>query len=478
MKQTKTRTLNLFDTIMLVSGSMIGSGIFIVSAEMTRVLGSAYWVLACWLFSGVITLLAALSYGELAGMLPEEGGQFFYLKKAYGKLTAFVYGWTVFTVIQTGVIAAVAVAFAKFMAVFFPIFSPDNTFLTIYSFSINNAQLLAVASVLVLTYINSLGINNAKIIQCLFTSTKLIALFGLILVGLIVGYKLNYFGTNLNLPFNPNPNFLSDFEYKFNLSDLLSALGVALIGALFSSDAWNNVTFIAAEIKEPQRNIPLGLFFGVLIVTVVYILANLAYYMLLPAIGVENSATIIERGVAHASFDRVGSAALGSVFGVAGEYLMAGLIVISTFGCNNGLILSGARLFESMANENLFFKAAKKLNINQVPANALWIQALWACVLCLSGSYGDLLNYSTFASLIFYIVTISTLFYFRKKFPDLARPYKAFGYPLLPAFYILITAAICINLIVFKPQNTLWGLVIMALGVPIYYLFNSKNKHV
>lgn len=474
MHTTKKRSLNLFDTIMLVSGSMIGSGIFIVSADMTRVLGSPYWVMACWLLSGIITLFAALSYGELAGMLPEEGGQFFYLKRAYGKLTAFVYGWTVFSVIQTGVIAAVAVAFAKFIAVFFPFFSPENYLFTVGGFKLSTAQLLAVSSILVLTYINSLGINNAKIIQRLFTSTKLIALFGLIVVGIIVGSKLNYFSSNLELPFNPKA-IKGYTDYQFNYNDLLGVLGVALIGALFSSDAWNNVTFIAAEIKEPQRNIPLGLFFGVLIVTVLYLLANIAYFMLLPALGSENADTIIGKGVSFASSDRVGSAALGSVFGSIGEYLMAALIVISTFGCNNGLILSGARLFESMANSNLFFSKAKQLNKNQVPANALWIQAIWASALCLSGSYGDLLNYSTFASLIFYIITISTLFYFRKHEPNLPRPYKAFGYPLIPFLYILITSAICINLIVFEYKTTLCGLLIMALGIPIYFLFNKKS---
>lgn len=467
------RSLNLFDTIMLVSGSMIGSGIFIVSADMMRVLGSPFWVLMCWIISGVISLFAALSYGELAGMMPNAGGQFIYLKRAYGKLTSFVYGWTVFTVIQTGVIAAVAVAFARYVGVFIPFFDEKHSVLSLGGFSISSTQLLAVLSVFFLSYLNTLGINNGRIIQRIFTSTKLLALFGLIILGFVVGYKSGYWQTNITLAFKPlaegsNPNF--------SLATLLGAIGVALIGSLFSSDAWNNVTFIAGEIKQPQRNIPLGLLIGVLIVTVLYILANIAYFMLLPALGSPEGATVIERGIAFAENDRVGSAAMYPVFGDISASVMALLIIISTFGCNNGLILSGARLFQAMANEGLFFKSAGYINKYAVPSKALWLQAIWASVLCLSGSYGSLLDYCTFASLIFYIITISALFYLRKIEPNTPRPYKALGYPVIPTLYILIASGICIDLLIFKPQNTFLGLLIMALGVPVYYFFN-KNKH-
>ncbi|MDX2171669.1 MAG: amino acid permease [Bacteroidota bacterium] len=466
--------LNLFDTIMIVSGSMIGSGIFIVSADMMRVLGSPFWVLMCWIISGVITLFAALSYGELAGMMPNAGGQFIYLKRAYGKLTAFVYGWTVFTVIQTGVIAAVAVAFAKFMAVFFNVFDDKNIVFSISNFTISTTQLLGVASIFFLTYLNTLGINNGKIIQRVFTSTKIIALLAVILIGCFAAKKYNFWHDNMQLPFSDNVK-INGVNSVFSFTVLLSGLGVALIGSLFSSDAWNNVTFIAGEIKNPQKNIPLGLLIGVVIVTVLYVLANVAYFMLLPAIGDVNGATFIDRGIAHATNDRVGTAAMGAIFGDVSVYIMAGLIVISTFGCNNGLILSGARLFQSMAKEGLFFKQAGVLNKNNVPAKALWIQAFWASVLCLSGSYGSLLDYCTFASLVFYIVTISAIFYLRKIEPNTPRPYKAFGYPFIPALYILIATAICIDLLIFKPQNTFLGLGIMALGIPIYYYFSTKD---
>jgi len=466
------RSLNLLDTILLVSGSMIGSGIFIVTADMTRTLGSPFWVLMCWIISGVITLFAALSYGELAGMMPKAGGQFIYIKRAYGKLTAFVYGWTVFTVIQTGVIAAVAVAFAKFTGVFFPFFNESRLVFQLGYFSISSTQLLGVASIVFLTYLNTLGINNGKIIQRVFTSAKLMALLGLICVGFFTSHTDSYWQQNITLPFHN----LAAPTSEFNLSALLGALGVALIGSLFSSDAWNNVTFIAGEVKNPQKNIPLGLLIGVLIVTVLYILANMAYFILLPALGSSEGATVLQRGIAFAENDRVGTAAIYGVFGEVSVYLMALLIMISTFGCNNGLILSGARLFQSMAKEGLFFKAAANQNKNAVPSNALWLQCFWASVLCLSGSYGSLLNYCTFASLLFYIVTIGALFYLRIKEPNAERPYKALGYPVMPALYILLAGAICIDLLIFKPGDTFSGLLIMLMGVPLFFVFNKTKN--
>lgn len=467
------RSLNLFDTIMLVSGSMIGSGVFIVAADMTRVLGSPFWVLMCWVISGVITLFAALSYGELAGMMPDAGGQFIYLRRAYGRLTAFVYGWTVFTVIQTGVIAAVAVAFARYTGVFIPFFDEQNFVFSAGGLSVSTTQLLGIACIFFLTYLNTLGINNGRIIQRVFTSTKILALFALIILGFAAGYSSGYWETNISLPFRDPASATA--QEGFSVTALLSAMGVALIGSLFSSDAWNNVTFIAGEIKQPQRNIPLGLLSGVLIVTILYILANIAYFMLLPALGSPTGQTVLGRGVEYAQNDRVGSAAMYPVFGDVSSYIMALLIIISTFGCNNGLILSGARLFQAMAHEGLFFKAATYVNKYAVPSRALWMQAFWASVLCLSGSYGSLLDYCTFASLIFYVVTISALFYLRRKEPLTPRPYKAFGYPVIPALYILFAGAICIDLLIFKSRNTFLGLGIMAIGIPVYYLFNKKS---
>ncbi len=465
------RSLNLFDAVMLVSGSMIGSGIFIVSADMTRNLGSPFWVLMCWLLSGVITLFGALSYGELAGMMPDAGGQFIYIKRAFGRLTAFVYGWTVFTVIWTGVSAAVAVAFAKFTGVFIPFFNESNIVFAIGTFEVSTTQLLGVVSIVFLTYINTIGINNGRIIQRVFTSAKILALLGLILIGFLVAAKNNYWQANMQLPFNN----LTEPPSEFKLTALLGALGVALIGSLFSSDAWNNVTFIAGEIKEPQKNIPLGLMIGVLIVTVLYILANIAYFMLLPALGSPEGQTVLERGIAYAENDRVGTAAMYGVFGDTSVYLMAFLIMISTFGCNNGLILSGARLFYAMAAEGLFFRAATYINKKGVPSKALWLQCAWSSVLCLSGSYGSLLNYCTFASILFYIVTIVALFYLRYKEPDAPRPYKTFGYPVVPALYIILAGAVCVDLLIFRPANTISGLLIMLLGVPVFYAFNRKN---
>ncbi len=478
----KKPSLNLFDTTLLVAGSMIGSGIFIVSADIARVVGSAGWLLVVWILSGVITLFAALSYGELAGMMPQAGGQFVYIKKAFGDLVAFVYGWTVFLVIQTGVIAAVAVAFAKFTGVFIPFFEEGNVMFQILGLKITSAQLLAIFIIALLTFINTRGIENGKAIQRIFTSAKLIALFALIIVGIYYGFHSDVFSNNMAHAWEakkviaaPETGIGYDFLPLSGMT-LATALGLAMIGSLFSSDAWNNVTFIAGEVENPKRNIPLGLFFGVCIVTLIYILANVAYLCLLPLDGSLNGQTVIEQGIMFAQKDRVGTAALFLVFGDIAKYLMAALIMISTFGCNNGLILAGSRLFQSMAKDGLFFKSTAKLNKFNVPSNAMVFQGIWASVLCLSGSYGDLLDYCTFSSLIFYIITIAGLFVLRKKMPDAERPYKAFGYPIVPALYIILTTLICVDLLVYKTFNCGMGLLIIALGVPVYFMFKrSKN---
>lgn len=470
------KSLNLFDTTLLVAGSMIGSGIFIVSADIARVVGSAGWLLVVWILSGVITLFAALSYGELAGMMPQAGGQFVYIKKTFGDLVAFVYGWTVFLVIQTGVIAAVAVAFAKFTGVFIPFFEEGNVLFQIIGLKITSAQLLAIFIIALLTFINTRGIENGKAIQRIFTSAKLIALFALIIVGIFYGFHSDVFSNNMSHAWEAKGVDSSGAFTTLSGMSLATALGLAMIGSLFSSDAWNNVTFIAGEVENPKRNIPLGLFFGVCIVTLIYVLANVAYLCLLPLEGSVNAQTVAEQGIMFAQKDRVGTAALYVVFGDIAKYLMAALIMVSTFGCNNGLILAGSRLFQSMAKDGLFFKKAAKLNKYNVPSNAMIFQGIWASLLCLSGSYGDLLDYCTFSSLIFYIITIAGLFVLRKKMPDVERPYKAFGYPVIPALYIVLTTLICVDLLVYKTFNCGMGLLIIALGVPVYFMF-KRTKH-
>ena len=466
-------SIGLLGATMIVAGSMIGSGIFIVSADMARTVGSSGFLLLLWIITGLITIVAALSYGELAGMMPKAGGQFVYIQKAYNPFVGFLYGWTAFMVIQTGVIAAVAVAFAKFTAVFFPVFSTDNIIMNFGILKISAAQVLAIISIFFLTYINSKGIKNGKVIQTLFTSAKLIALLALILLGITIGLKGNAFAINMSNFWNAHSvNMVDGVAKIIPLSGmtLLSAMGVAIVGSLFSSDAWNCVTFIAGEIKNPQKNIPLSLFLGTLIVTIIYILANVAYISVLPLSGNPQAIDTLGRGIQFAVNDRVGTAAASMIMGNTAVYIMAALIMISTFGCNNGLILSGARLYYAMAMDGLFFKKAALLNKNNVPGFALALQAIWASILCLSGTYGDLLDYAIFAALIFYIITIAGIFILRKKEPHTYRPYKALGYPIVPALYIILALAICVDLLIFKTKNSGFGLFIVLLGIPVYFL--------
>jgi APA family basic amino acid/polyamine antiporter len=479
------RSLGLVDATMIVAGSMIGSGIFIVSASMSRAVGSAGYLLLLWIITGVITVMAALSYGELAGMMPKAGGQFVYIQRAFGNLISFLYGWTVFTVIQTGVIAAVAVAFANYTSIFFP--ELNNQLLSIGSFAINWKQILAIVSIVLLTYSNTKGVQNGKMIQLVFTSTKLFALFALIVLGIAMAFKSDTLALNFRHAWDASTTTVND-DGTLNIKHLagfalIGAMGSTIINSLFSADAWNNVTFIAGEIKDPKKNIPRSLFLGTLIVTLIYVLANVAYLSLLPLQGNPGGHNAFAKGIQFATGsgiwhsgkdDRVGAAAASMIFGNVALFIMAGLIMISTFGCNNGLILSGARVYYAMAKEKLFLKKAGILNKNAVPSYALWAQCIWACALCLSGTYSDLVNYSTFASMIFYIVTIAGLFMLRKKEPDTERPYKAFGYPVIPALYILSALAICIILIIYDGRNTGFGLVCVFLGIPVYYL--SKKR--
>lgn len=462
------RSLGLVDAVMLVSGSMIGSGIFIVSAGMLRDIGSPTWLLVAWVVAGVLTVMAALSYGELSGMMPRAGGQYVYIQRAFGRLPAFMYGWTVFTVIQTGVIAAVAVAFAKFTAVFVPALGPSNILLSAGPLKVSAAQVFAIASIVLLTWFNSRGVGHGKWLQTIFTVTKITALVALIGLGLWVAMNKDVLSSNWAAGWNAFTTMVapdgSTSTAPLSGLALLSALGLAMVGSLFSSDAWNNVTFIAGELKDPHRDLPWSLFIGTLIVTLLYVLANVVYLALLPL-----------EGIMHADQDRVGTAAAGVLFGDAAVFLMAGLIMVSTFGCNNGCIMAGSRLYYAMAKDGLFFRRAGNLNASAVPGFALWIQCAWSAVLCLSGTYGALLNYVTFASLLFYIVTILGLFRLRRTEPDAPRPYKAFGYPWIPAAYVLCAGLFCLNLVIRSPWDAGAGLVIVALGAVVYMVSGGRS---
>jgi len=472
------RSLGLIDATMIVAGSMIGSGIFLVSSDMARTVGSAGYLLLLWVITGVITVMVALSYGELAGMMPKAGGQFVYIHRAFGNLTSFLYGWTVFTVIQTGVIAAVAVAFANYTAIFFPTLNTEV--FTTGNFVITNKQVLAIISILCLTYLNSRGVQNGKIIQLILTSAKLFGLFALIVLGIAIGLQGDTLAENLRNAWDAstttmNPDGSVSVVHLAGAA-LIGAMASTIINSLFSADAWNNVTFIAGEIKEPKKNIPRSLFLGTLIVTILYCLTNIAYLCLLPLKGTPDAPDVYGQGIQFATDNRIGAAAATMIFGNTALYIMAGLIMISTFGCNNGIILAGGRVYYAMAKDKLFFHQAAIINEKNVPAIALWMQCAWACALCLTGTYKDLVSYATFASMIFYMVTIVGLFVLRKKEPDAERPYKAFGYPFIPALYILVALAICLILCIYDTRNTGFGLVCVVLGIPVYYLTVGRRQ--
>lgn len=466
-------TLGLVDATMIVAGSMIGSGIFIVSADITRNVGSAGWLIAVWLITGFMTLIAALSYGELSAMFPKAGGQYVYLKEAYNPLVGFLYGWSFFSVIQTGTIAAVGVAFSKFLAYLVPELGNNYFLFHFGNFQISSGQLVAIFIIILLTYINSRGVKEGKFIQTLFTSAKLLALLGLIVFGFIL-VKHSYWAENWQTGFTAT-KAVDAFKETSRMhyfswmgisgSALLGAIAASMVGSIFSSDAWNNVTFIAGEMKNPQRNIGLSLFLGTLIVTTIYISVNLMYLNVLPL-----------NEIAFAKDDRVAVTAANAIFPSFGTTLIALLIMVSTFGCNNGLILAGARVYYTMANDGLFFKKASTLNKNAVPEWALWAQCIVAAILCLSGKYGDLLDMISFVVVLFYILTILGIFILRKKLPNAERPYKAFGYPILPALYMLMGAAFCTLLIIYKPQYTWPGLIIVLIGIPLYYIAVANKK--
>ena len=489
------RAIGLFDGTMIVVGSMIGSGIFIVAADISRQTGSAGGLLFTWIFTGLLTVAAALSYGELAALYPHAGGQYVYLREAYSPLWGFLYGWTLFLVIQTGTIAAVAVGFARYLGVLFPAISPKTWIVppvaltAKYAVSLSVQQLVGILMVVFLTFLNTRGVRLGKLIQNVFTSAKTLSLVGLILLGVFVGRNAGAMAENFTQlwavreaqPIEPGANFLRGLVpvaiAGSGAFGLFVALAVAQVGSLFSADAWNNIGFTAAEVKNPKRDVALSMAFGTLIVITLYVLANLAYLMTLPIVQIQSVPD-----------DRVASAALNAIFGPAGAAIMAVGIIISTFGCNNGLILAGARVYYAMAKDGLFFRATGTLNAKRVPGNALIFQGLWIIVLILlrtrhvsatgavsyGNLYSDLLDYVVFAVLIFYVLTIAGLFVLRRKRPDAERPYKAFGYPVIPLLYIVAAAAILFVLLLYRTQTAWPGLVIVLLGVPVYLLWSRS----
>jgi len=494
------RGLGLLDSTMIVAGSMIGSGIFIVSADIARNVGSAGWLLMAWIVTGLLTITAALSYGELAAMFPHAGGQYVYLREAYSPMWGFLYGWTMFLVIQSGTIAAVAVGFARYLGVLFPAISPTSWIIPPvdlsrnYAISLSTQQLVGILSLVLLTYLNTRGLKLGKLIQNVFTSAKTISLIALIVLGIFVGRNAGAIAANFTSIWTPVgvTGIRPDFSFvpaviaSAGGLGLLVAFCVSQVGSLFSADAWNNITFTAAEVKNPRRNIPLSLVLGTGLVITLYVLANVAYLCTLPM-----------QAIQTAPDDRVATAALGVIFGPAGALIMAVAIVISTFGCNNGLILAGARVSYAMGKDGLFFKSTAKLNRNHVPAVGLILQCIWASVLVLprtrlrdaAGSpvldgagnatygnlYSNLLDYVVFSVLIFYVLTIAGIFILRRTQPNAERPYRAFGYPVVPILYIVAATVIMLVLILYKTQTTWPGLVIVLTGIPVYFLWKKAG---
>ena len=462
-------TLGLLDATMIVAGSMIGSGIFIVSTEMTTYLGSSGWLIFAWVLTGFLTLTAAVSYGELSSMFPKAGGQYVYLREAFNPLTGFLYGWSLFAVIQTGTIAAVGVAFSKFAAYIFPSLGPDNILFDLGFTDVSAAEVVSMILVIFLTYVNTRGVELGKIVQTTFTLTKLISLLGLIIFGFLLAANADTWSANWTDAWSAKKWVVDNgqgFWGQVAGAAIVPLFASALVGSLFSSDAWNNVTFIAGEIKRPEKNIGLSLFFGTLIVTIIYVSANLMYLSVLDL-----------NEIATAKDGRVSLAASMKIFGNAGTIVIAVMIMVSTFGCNNGLILSGARVYYTMAKDGLFFKKTGTLNKHGVPEFALWIQCVWTCLLVLSGAYYELLTYVVFVVLIFYSLTLLGIFRLRIKRPDIPRPYKAWGYPVLPVIYCIIALLICVALFIHQRDQTWPGALIVLLGIPLYYIaVAGKNK--
>ncbi len=486
------KAIGLFDGTMIVVGSMIGSGIFIVAADISRQTGSSGGLLLTWILTGFLTIAAALSYGELAALFPHAGGQYVYLREAYSPLWGFLYGWTLFLVIQTGTIAAVAVGFARYLGVIFPAISPNTwiippvNFSSGYAVSLSVQQLVAVLMIIFLTFLNTRGVKLGKWIQNVFTSAKMLSLVGLIFLCVFVARNSAAIADNFShlwamrgaQPIEPGASFLKNFLPTVTAANgwfgLLVAFGVAQVGSLFSADAWNNIGFTAAEVKNPKRDVALSMAFGTIIVITLYCLANLAYLCALPLAQIQN-----------APDDRVATAALSAIFGAKGAWMMAIAIIISTFGCDNGLILAGSRVAYAMAKDGLFFRATGRLNDKGVPGTALVYQGIWIIILIMlrtrkpDGTYGnlynDLLDYVVFAALLFYALTILGVFVLRKRRPNAERPYRAFGYPWLPLLYIVAAVGIMVVLLLYKTQTAGRGMVIVLLGLPVYWLWSREK---
>ncbi|MEO7649097.1 MAG: amino acid permease [Bryobacteraceae bacterium] len=447
--------LGLLDATTLVIGSMIGSGIFITSADISRQVGSPGLLIVVWLIAAALTMTAALSYGELAAAMPHAGGQYVYLREAFGPMSGFLFGWTMFLVIQTGTIAAVAVAFAKYTGVFVPSISTGNYLIGSGKLGVTTQQALAIAVIVTLTWINSRGIRTGAVVQNVFTFAKTAALLCLVGFGFLLGRNEQAVARNFN-------GFWQGADWNWSVVQLV---GVAMVGALFSSDAWNNVSFTAGEVRNPKRNLPLSLALGVGVVSVLYLASNFVYLSVLPLEAIQNAAE-----------DRVATAAAAVMFGPVAVQLMAAAIMVSTFGCANGIILSGARVYYAMALDGLFFRRAAVIHPERhTPVFALAIQCGWATLLTLSGKYNDLLDYVIFAVLLFYILTIAGIFVLRRTRPEMERPYRAFGYPALPAIYILAASLIEVLLLRYKPDYTWPGLIIVLLGVPVYFVWRKKE---
>ena len=490
--------LGLFSATAIVAGSMIGSGIFIVPADISRTVGSPALLIATWLVTALMTMIGALSYGELAAMMPKAGGQYVYLREALGPIWGFLYGWTLFLVIQTGTLAAVAVAFGKFLGVFYPGVSASHWLWQIghvpawrigpmvlgnMDIGLNTSNLAGIIVIALLAVVNIFGVKSGALVQNVFTTAKVASLVGLVAVGVLAGRNASAIHANFGANFWHGAGFGTLHPVQVGMGGPIAMVGLFTIvavvqtGSLFSADAWNNVTFTAGEVRNPRRNVPLSLAFGAGIVLSFYILCNFIYLMVLPMHGDPHGASAFARGIQYASEDRVATAVLQQVFSSGGAYLMAAAILVSTFGCVNGLSLAGARVYYAMSQDGLFFKAAGKLHPRyKTPVASLIVQAAWTCFLCLSGSYSQLLDYTMFAALVFYILTIGALFVLRVRRPDAERPYKAIGYPVLPAIYILMAAWICVVLLRYKPQYTWPGLALVLLGLPVYALWHRQAK--
>jgi APA family basic amino acid/polyamine antiporter len=469
------KRVNLFDGISIVAGAMIGSGIFIVSADIARNVGSPGWLMVVWLITGIITIIGAISYGELASMMPHVGGQYVYLREAYHPLIGFLFGWTTFLVIQCGSIAAVAVAFAKFSGVLVPWISDRNILVHLGPIKVTSTMIVAIAMIIFLTWLNTRGIVTGKTVQNIFSSTKVIALIGFIVIGFFATKGLNSLEINKEIFWKASQIGADNQVIPLAGFGIVAAVGTALVGSLFASDAWYNVTYISGEVINPKRNVPLSLVFGTLIVSVIYLITNFVYIKILPLAGSPDGADVLSKGIQFATDDRVATSAMSVVFGDYAAVIMAVFIMVSTFGCNHSLILAAPRVYYAMAKDGLFFKKVGEINRFGVPGFAIVVQGIWSVLLCLSGTYSDLLDYVIFAVLLFFTITILAIFVLRIKRPDIPRPYKTFGYPVIPAIYILTTVIIMIILLVYKPNYTFPGLIIVIVGIPVFYLWRRHS---